>query len=419
MSSYVIIKRFVCLLYYLLYKAPDKISWKSIDSEEFITILALIYIGLFEVAFNNIFDLFIICILLVFSLKPILFKILSFLLSLEYKYFKKVSCIEKLADFILEWPYLAKRNYYKRGESIIFIFLSILYYFQKKNTIRFVDFKKENLGEILALFVGVIAIYGIFVAFLQFIKENDNFFYLGESKIIFLLENSIWLVLIRTKTCYILLLSCLVLPIFYQVYDWIEIYYLWQSLFLIQMIICVFLLKTIIQLIFLVFNFNLEVYKEKYSISNIQNNRKELYKNRTYVEKLIARSIQREYKKRFWEGFSGNSEIFIYKELLTHCSNIKEEEKEELIFQIYTKSDFLDFTSFSASIEDYRLNKEHLGTNELEKFYKYYSKYCEDKRKFIDENITLVDDTIIKELLDEDERIISDLENYIKIQCKY
>lgn len=191
MNNYMIIKGIICFLYYIFYKAPDKISW-DIDSEEFVTILALIYLGCFEVAFNNIFDLFIIYVLLVFSLKPILFKGLSLMLAFENKCFEKETCINKLADFILEWPYLTKRIYKKYGEGIIFIFLSILYYLQKKKNIIFVDFKKENLGGILALLVGIIAIYGIFVAFLQFIKENDNFFYLGKSKIIFLLDNSIW-----------------------------------------------------------------------------------------------------------------------------------------------------------------------------------------------------------------------------------
>ncbi len=101
MNNYMIIKGIICFLYYIFYKASDKISW-DIDSEEFVTILALIYLGCFEVAFNNIFDLFIIYVLLVFSLKPILFKGLSLMLAFENKCFEKETCINKLADFILE-----------------------------------------------------------------------------------------------------------------------------------------------------------------------------------------------------------------------------------------------------------------------------------------------------------------------------
>lgn len=147
------------------------------------------------------------------------------------------------------------------SEIVLLLLLITLIYVQeffKVPTISFQD-SATNIVELISFEIGVFSLYGIYVAFLQFLTENDKAYYLGVSKTKFMLDKSIWSRFTRTKLFHILLLLTVAMPVFINfIHQPYYFEYIWQASSGIVVIIYIYLLKLNISVAYNVFRLNAE-----------------------------------------------------------------------------------------------------------------------------------------------------------------
>lgn len=153
------------------------------------------------------------------------------------------------------------------SEIVLLLLLITLIYVQeffKVPTISFQD-SATNIVELISFEIGVFSLYGIYVAFLQFLTENDKAYYLGVSKTKFMLDKSIWSRFTRTKLFHILLLLTVAMPVFINfIHQPYYFEYIWQASSGIVVIIYIYLLKLNISVAYNVFRLNAEgIHKKK------------------------------------------------------------------------------------------------------------------------------------------------------------
>ncbi|HFR3486897.1 TPA: hypothetical protein ACHU93_002053, partial [Streptococcus suis] len=165
-----------------------------------------------------------------------------------------------------------------------------------------------SLIEILGFDIAIFSLYGIYVAFLQFLTENDKVYYLGVSKIRFMLDNSVWSQLTRAKLFHIILLVSVLIPLFSKSniefnYQLQNIEYLWQTCYIISIVVYIFLLKLSISIVYGVFRLNLENVSKtvkKEDVKEKDSRHKEKIFNRFGITDKINISVQRSFKDEFW-----------------------------------------------------------------------------------------------------------------------
>lgn len=141
-------------------------------------------------------------------------------------------------------------------EIILFIFLILVYSLQCYFKLNHINFSQKDIIDTLAFPVAILTLYGIFIAFLQFLIENNKGFYLGVSKIKFLVDNSILAQCIKSIIFFIMLIAMIGIPIVGNrcINENISIEYLWQACCFIVLIIYICLLKFTFKMVFNLFN---------------------------------------------------------------------------------------------------------------------------------------------------------------------
>lgn len=190
--------------------------------------------------------------------------------------------------------------------------------------------KKSNL-EIFGFVVAILSIYGIYLGFLQYLTSDiKEDIYLGQSKMQFLTKDSFWYHVTQSKLFFLLLLATIIIPIFvkmnlFYVKD-LEI--LWQTIYLLLLIIYIFLLDLnlyIIRVVLLVKNNDDNVFKAN-----------------------IRRSWQQKYTEIFWQGYNRKENLRIYHLLQADLKKVNDNERLSFIQNIFEEDHFNNSKLFST-----------------------------------------------------------------------
>ncbi|HHT7638588.1 TPA: hypothetical protein ACT2DA_002051, partial [Streptococcus suis] len=201
-------------------------------------------------------------------------------------------------------------------EIILVTFLFLIFGVQVQLQLPYINFTNYSLIEILGFDIAIFSLYGIYVAFLQFLTENDKVYYLGVSKIRFMLDNSVWSQLTRAKLFHIILLVSVLIPLFSKSniefnYQLQNIEYLWQTCYIISIVVYIFLLKLSISIVYGVFRLNLENVSKtvkKEDVKEKDSRHKEKIFNRFGITDKINISVQRSFKDEFWKIYKNQNQ---------------------------------------------------------------------------------------------------------------
>ena len=303
------------------------------------------------------------------------------------------------------------------SEIVLLLLLITLIYVQeffKVPTISFQD-SATNIVELISFEIGVFSLYGIYVAFLQFLTENDKAYYLGVSKTKFMLDKSIWSRFTRTKLFHILLLLTVAMPILSNfILQPYYFEYIWQASSGLVIIIYIYLLKLNISVAYNVFRLNAErihkkIQKQDSSSSEMKKIKKIRKLRKTSVDEEISISLQREMKELFWKVYKKPDEYvdnFVSVFLENRFLLIDVEERNDFVFSIFHKEYWRNY-NLAYSIDEYL---EKLSYKQISDFYNFYRKYCKYKWEFLktfQDNI--LSDTW-QELIEQDLRVFQSLE---------
>lgn len=179
-----------------------------------------------------------------------------------------------------------------KSNCILFILMSVLIWLQKKNNIEFFNFEKVKTDNIIAIYsfiCAVLALYGIYLAFLQFLVENSDT-YLGINKANRIINYSNYYQLTQAPIFIVLLLLFISLPIF-LIENRNEFgIYVWQT-------ICIILIVLYPQLLSL----NLKAISILFGIKE---------KNEDGIKSLIELEIKYKYFDKLQKG-ENNYESFL------------------------------------------------------------------------------------------------------------
>ena len=225
------------IIYILLYFA-SKLVVGIRPVKDFIVILGLAYYcnTINNQNYNIIYWYFLIM-LIYFSIFDIIWIIRYFLISigLHISIFKKlITTFVKYCKLLKEEMYL---NLYIVSEVILIFSIIFIFCIQYIFHFPHINFMDKSLIDILGFVVAILSLYGIYIAFIQFLLENDNLYHFGVSKFRFILDRSLWSNLTKTKTFYFLLFCLVFLPIIRKInndfFDKVkDIEYFWHTCYL-------------------------------------------------------------------------------------------------------------------------------------------------------------------------------------------
>ena len=281
---------------------------------------------------------------------------------------------------------------YKKGkepllELLLLIGLIIIYYLQCKLRFDHIDFSKNNMLSILSFSVSILTLYGIYIAFLQFLIENNKGFYLGVSRIKFLVDNSILVQCTKRKMFFIMLLSMIGIPIIRNRYNFMSISmeYLWQACCFIVLIIYILLLEFTFKMVFNLFN------------------------TKSSNDFKISNEIQNDFKTEFVKAYKkGIQPELVEVKLSAYINKMKSEEIDKFLSEIYSFS--INENSLSNYINSH-ISEIKSDVEKAKKFYEFYEKYCRYKWKCLKEYKNHISYKVWKDLVNEDIWIFYNLIN--------
>lgn len=307
-------------------------------------------------------------------------------------------------------------------ELLLAIVFLILYFLQDIFELPHIKFSENGMIEILGISVAVLTLYGIYIAFLQFLTENNKVFYLGISKIRFLVDKSIYVQLTKRKLFYAMLLGIVIFPIFVKISNVksniinhnviISIEYLWQACYFILLLLYVLLLKFTFKSVFSLLNYNVNNQNSNYNSSvNADERRSLIYIEYKYlIDRKIAEKIQKEFTIDFWEYYSkGSGYNFLSSKLTKYISEVESKEINELVYIIFYRDNWDSEDNLTVSIYKH-LNsvKDH---TELKKIYTFYKDYCKKKWEILVLNKKDISYKLWLELVKQDMDIFYELVN--------
>ena len=318
----------------------------------------------------------------------------SDLFTLKNKFSHKI--IENLNDF---------------SEIILLCFLGLTLAIQTIFKLPYILFSEHSLIEILGFVVGIFSLYGIYVAFLQFMTENDKDYFLGISRMEFMLEHSIWSQMTRTKLFYLLLVSVVGIPIISKInlIDTPEhLAYFWQSCYIVILILYLSLLKENISFVFSVFSINSQRVEKE--ISKSKGGKESKQENNRYGrDSKIIEYKQRLYHERFWRVYKNeNEDVSDYVRVwlsydFKRLDEIEIEEFVTVIFHRVYRGDYNLSESIDAKIKKIKNNEE------AKNFFKFYKNFCQHKWEFLKKYQEHISASVWKELIEDDIRIFEKL----------
>lgn len=279
-------------------------------------------------------------------------------------------------------------------ELILIFLLSIGYIIQNKYGLIYIDYEKKEIIDILEFSVVVITLYGIYIAFLQFLVENNKNYYLGVSRIKFLIDKSIWTYFIRSKIFYIMLLFIVIIPVviktnkkYIKIYDILldnrmGVYIYQESIFLILLLYIFLLHNTFVSI------FKLIEYGDSTN-SNQDINREIL----TEISKKFNNTLLRVYSEKDYKD--------IRNELEKYINNMRCEEIEEFVSRLFRKK-----SSYFISYFETKKNSK-----QFECFYKFFEEYCKEKWGCLKKYRTHISYKTWAELIEDDITVVSNIVN--------
>ncbi|MBM7642143.1 hypothetical protein [Streptococcus loxodontisalivarius] len=329
--------------------------------------------------------------------------------------------------------YLFKEKLENVAEFLLATALIGFIYIYMNNDTLYISLADKSTIELLGFIVGIFSMYGIYIGFLQYLAgdvKSDT--YLGRSKVNYLIRKSFWYQITQSKIFLMMLLATVIIPVAVKLNIAFtkEFTILWQTSYMLLLVIYIFLLRTSLYIIRVAF-----LMKSK-DDGNLKNN--------------MRRQFQREYKNAFWIQYRSEkyrSVDFIKNYLSYDINKVNENEKLEFIQTVF-ESDYLnEDTLYRTIIEkvssDYGLLKWKILKNKLltkfetwfvkttssvksvqdrnnvaiseewQHFYSYYKKFSESKWEFLTE----ISDTKINTfyhyypLIRDDEKIIEQILN--------
>lgn len=284
---------------------------------------------------------------------------------------------------------------YKIIELLLIILLFIGYIIQNKYGLIYVDYEKKEIMDILEFSVIVITLYGIYIAFLQFLVENNRDYYLGVSRIKFLVDKSIWTYFIRSKMFYIMLFFIVIIPVVLKnngkcikIYDILVdnrmyVYIYQESIFLILLLYIFLLHNTFVSI------FKLIEYGDSTN-SNQDINREIL----TEISKKFNNTLVRVY-------CSGKDYKDISNELEKYINKMRCEEIEGFVFKIFQEKSYHFISCFET-----KKNYE-----QFKYFYRFFEEYCKEKWGCLKKYRTHISYKTWAELIDEDINVVYKMVN--------
>lgn len=280
-------------------------------------------------------------------------------------------------------------------ELILIFLLSIGYIIQNKYGLIYIDYEKKEIMDILEFSVVVITLYGIYIAFLQFLVENNKNYYLGVSRIKFLVDKSIWTYFIRSKIFYIMLLFIVIIPVVIKtnkkcikIYDILldncmGVYIYQESIFLILLLYIFLLHNTFVSIFKLI----------EYGDSTNSNQD---------INEKILKEISKKFNNRLVRVYCFKKDYKdISNELEKYINNMRCEEIEEFVSKIFRKK-----SSYFISYFETKKNSK-----QFEYFYKFFEDYCKEKWEYLKKYRTHISYTTWSELVEEDITVVSNIAN--------
>lgn len=255
--------------------------------------------------------------------------------------------------------YLFKERLVGVSELLLATVLIGLVFIQIKYSMPTINLVTKSNIELLGFIMGIFSLYGIYIGFLQYLAGDINLdTYLGKSKVNYLIEKSFWYYVTQSKLFILMLLITVIVPIAVKLNIAFtkEFTILWQTSYILLLIIYIFLLSMslyIIQVAFLM--------KSK-DDENLRYNMK--------------KQVQQDYKETFWLIYYNRSRYvndFIKNKLNRDFTKLGANEYEEFVENIFAV-DYFDSRNLYWSI----LNQVDTGfkLTRIQKFCnKFFTKF--------------------------------------------
>lgn len=365
---FVMVKLIIWFIIFFLWLF-GKIEWNEIRTtfREWFPFLYFIYLFFFVVVPDSVqrFDFidYTIGFLFVLSIYKDVFRALRY----GIRYFEKGKSLMEFFDKIKK--YLFKDKLEDISELLLATVLIGLVFIQIKCSIPTVNLINKSNIELLGFIIGIFSLYGIYIGFLQYLAGDVNLdTYLGKSKVNYLIEKSFWYYVTQSKLFVLMLLITVIVPIAVKLNIAFtkEFTVLWQTSYILLLIIYIFLLSMSLYIIRVAF-----LMKSK-DDENLRYNMK--------------KQIQQDYKETFWLIYHNRNRYvndFIKNKLNRDFIKLGANEYEEFVENIFAL-DYFDSRNLYWSI----LNQIDTGfkLTRIQKFRnKFFTKFkIFDNRKWLE-----------------------------------
>lgn len=355
--------------------------------------------------FNNLWHILLVIWLLIFGISDILWGIRIIGLNIPFVNKLVLEYIE-IKEKLFYW---LKINLFEIRELVVLSVLIIFYFIQSFFGSPAINFYNYSLTSLLEFVIGIFSLYGIYFAFLQFLTENDKNYYLGVSKTRFILDNSLFSHLTRSKLFIINLILLVLIPVVSKVnllsnISVGELEYLWQTCYIFTIFLYINLLKLNLDLIHRMFRFNLESKKRE----NKEQSKKDFNKNKWGLEGQISEVIQRNLTGEFWKIYRNQEKYrddFIKIRLSEYFKLLNKDEYDDFLRTIFEREFWKDYNLPDTIFEYIKTIKE----KNVRGFFVFYKKYCMNKWEFLRDYQDGISSQVWKDLIEQDIRIIEDI----------
>lgn len=216
-------------------------------------------------------------------------------------YVDKYTVLYKISDFIDE----IKIKYVKSVSYVVLLLILVcLMLIQIKFKLQLYDLSNETstLGTTLGFSLAVLSLYGIYIGFLQYLTDrNEGNFFLGKSKVNYLIDNSLIYNITQSSLFYLSVFSLIMIPIFVQILNPILLMtakkvdpvkinqitlflnYGWQTAVVSLLVLYVLLLKMSLKII---------------SVTLLVKKKSDLA-----LQLVIKKKISNDYESEFWDNY--------------------------------------------------------------------------------------------------------------------
>ena len=392
------------------------ISQRRFVLTDAVAILASLYLIVCYIreqsTFFNPFNVLMILFVIIYTIADILWGLRLILSSIPYVgngVLKIITVEEKMKNVF-------NKKLAEFGELFLIISVLIITGIQILGEFPHKILSNHSSLEIIGFSVGIISLYGIYIAFLQFLTENDKLYFLGYSKGEFLLEQSIWTQITKSKFFILNLLMIVIIPILYKAFPEIrfdELVYLWQACFFAVLVVYIFLLKLSIKVVYLMFSINIEkIVKDKDKDEDKKSKKHRQSKGYVGVEQKIINKLKRQYYMIFWKVYKNERKykddwIVVY--LDRNFGRMDKNDFDIFLTSIFDRQ-YFDNNNIMDSIDE-KINKcvDNNKVEELRKLFNFYKEFCINKWTYLTKHSKWISEEIWREQITQDINVFGKL----------